>query len=256
VSRSLCSLSVLDETVPVPDGLGAQLRWPAGSWFWLATGMDRRAVLAAFEEQIRRRAELDALDVRVEHDDGVIRTVSGGDGWSGVSWSALDEVSADAVIAAQVARFAELSRSWEWKYYSYDRPRDLPERLVAAGLARQPAEALLVAEIAALTLHVPPPPGVELRAAVDEQGVEALVSVHDQVFGAHHAGLGKALLAGLARQPRAAAAVVAWPGTLRSPAAASSFTMAATSPACGAAARCRPGAGVVCSARWWPTGLL
>jgi ribosomal protein S18 acetylase RimI-like enzyme len=174
--------------------------------------MDRRAVLAAFDEQIRRRAELDALDVRVEHDDGVIRTVSGGDGWSGVSWSGLDEVSADAVIAAQVARFAELSRSWEWKYYSYDRPRDLPERLVAAGLARQPAEALLVAEIAELTLHVPPPPGVELRAVVDEQGVEALVSVHDQVFGAHHAGLGTVLLAGLARQPSAVAAVVAWAG--------------------------------------------
>ena len=174
--------------------------------------MDRQAVLAAFDEQIRRRPELDAPDARVEHDDGVIRIVSHGDGWSGVSWSALDEVSGDAVIAAQIARFSELSRPWEWKHYSYDRPRDLPERLVAAGLTRQPAEALLVAEIAALTLHVPPPPGVELRAVVDRQGVEALVSVHDHVFGAHSAGLGKALLAGIARQPSAVAAVVAWAG--------------------------------------------
>jgi hypothetical protein len=35
--------------------------------------------------------------------------------------------------------------------------------MLAAGFTRQPAEALLVAEIADLTLDVPPPPGIELR---------------------------------------------------------------------------------------------
>jgi hypothetical protein len=34
------------------------------------------------------------------------------------------------------------------------------------------AEALLVAEIADLTLDVPPPPGVAVQAVADEQGVE------------------------------------------------------------------------------------
>ena len=38
-----------------------------------------------------------------------------------------------------------------------------PDRLLAAGFTRQPADALLVAEIADLTLDVPPPPGIELR---------------------------------------------------------------------------------------------
>lgn len=174
--------------------------------------MDRQAVLAAFDEQIRQHPEADAPDGHVEHGDGVIRSVSGGDGWTGVTWCDLDEVSADAVIAAQVSRFAELSRPWEWKHYSYDQPPDLPERLLAAGFTRAPAEALLVAEIADLTLDVPPPPGVKLRAVVDQEGVEALVSVHDEVFGEDHSVLGKTLLAALAHQPSTAAAVVAFAG--------------------------------------------
>jgi GNAT superfamily N-acetyltransferase len=174
--------------------------------------MDRQAVLAAFDEQIRRHPEPDTPDGHVEHDDTVIRSMSVGDGWNGVTWCDLDHVSADAVIAAQISRFAELSRPWEWKHYSYDQPPDLPDRLLAAGFTPQPAEALLVAEIADLTLDVPPPPGVELLPVVDKQGVEALVSVHDEVFGGDYSALGRTLLAGLARQPGSAAAVVALAG--------------------------------------------
>jgi ribosomal protein S18 acetylase RimI-like enzyme len=174
--------------------------------------VDRQAVLAAFDEQIRRRPEPDAPDGHVEHDDRVIRSVSVGGGWTGVTWCDLGQVSADAAIAAQIRRFAELSRPWEWKHYSYDQPPDLPDRLLAAGFAPQPAETLLVAEIADLTLDVPPPPGVELLAVGDEQDVEALVLAHDEVFGGDHSATGRTLLAGLARQPSTAAAVVAWAG--------------------------------------------
>jgi ribosomal protein S18 acetylase RimI-like enzyme len=174
--------------------------------------MDRQVVLAAFDEQIRRRPEPDPPDGRIEHDDRVIRTVSAGDGWLGVAWSDLDDAGADAVIAAQVARFERLGRPWEWKHYSYDQPADLPARLLAAGFTREPAEALLVAEIAELTLDVPAPEGVHLQAVVDEQGVDALVAVHDEVFGHDHSALGSALLARLAQQPSSAAAVVALAG--------------------------------------------
>jgi len=173
--------------------------------------MDRQAVLAAFDEQMRRRPEPDAPDGHVEHDDSVVRSMSG-DGWTGVTWCDLDQASADAVIAAQISRFAELSCPWEWKHYSYDQPPDLADRLLAAGFTPQPAEALLVAEIADLTLDVPPPPGVQLLPVVDEQGVEALVLVHDEVFGGDHSAAGRTLLAGLARQPSTAAAVVALAG--------------------------------------------
>lgn len=159
--------------------------------------------------QIRRHPGSDALSGHVEHDERVIRSMPARDGWTGVTWCDLDQVSADAVIATQISRFAELSRPWEWKHYSYDQPPDLPDRLVAAGLTSGPAEALLVAEIADLTLDAPPPPGVELLPVVDEQGIQALVSVHDDVFGGDHCAVGRALLASLALQPSTAAAVVA-----------------------------------------------
>ena len=142
----------------------------------------------------------------------MIRIVSGGDGWNGVTWCDLDQRSADAVVSAQIRRFAELARPWEWKHYSYDQPPDLADRLLAAGFTREPTEALLVAEIADLTLDLPPPAGVELRAVIDRAGVEALVSVHDEVFAEDHSALGKTLLAGLAQQDRTTAAVVAFAG--------------------------------------------
>jgi GNAT superfamily N-acetyltransferase len=172
------------------------------------TTMDRRAVLAAFDRQIRRQPTADRPDGWVEREDRIVRC--GGGGWAGVTWSDLDETTADETIAAQIDRFADAR--WEWKHYSYDEPADLPDRLIAAGFTPEPAEALLVAVIADLALDVPAPAGVELRPVRDRAGVEALVSVHEQVFGEDHSALGDALLAELAAGPDRTAAVVAWSG--------------------------------------------
>ena len=174
--------------------------------FWSAEGMDPDAVLAAFDAQIRRRPGSgdDGVEEREAH---VVRTLSSG--WGGVTWSDLDDAVADAVIAAQVARFAQEGRPWEWKYYSYDTPADLPARLAAAGFAAEEPEMLLVAEISALDLDVAPPAGVALVAVRDAPGVADLVRVHDEVFGGDHAHVGRSVLAGLAREPATSAAVVA-----------------------------------------------
>jgi GNAT superfamily N-acetyltransferase len=172
--------------------------------------MDPAAVLAAFDEQVRRHPAV--AGGRAEHGDGVIRSVSGPAGWNGVTWSDLDEAGADAAIAAQIDRFTELACPWEWKHYSYDRPPDLPDRLRAAGLEREPEETLVVAEIADLALDVPPPPGVDLRPVVDARGVDMLVAVHNEVFGGDHSALGAFVLDGLAREPGTVAAVVACAG--------------------------------------------
>jgi hypothetical protein len=164
--------------------------------------MDRQAVLAAFDEQVRRHP---GSEGKVERDGTVVRCVGE---WNGVSWSAVSEADADAVIAAQVSRFDGLA--WEWKHYSYDRPADLPERLLAAGFSAEPAETLMVAEVADLALDVRAPAGVRLQAVVDEAGVAALVAVHDEVFGEDHAALGRVLLDALSSG--SAAAVLALAG--------------------------------------------
>lgn len=169
-------------------------------------------MLAAFNEQIRRHPGPDGPGATVEYADHVVRSISLGDGWNGLTWSDLDPINADAVIAAQISRFAELNRPWEWKHYSYDQPADLSDRLLAAGFVPEPAEALLVGEIADLVLEASPPPGVQLREVVDKDGADALVSVHDEVFGGDHSGIGRTLQAAFAREPNTTVGVVAWAG--------------------------------------------
>jgi GNAT superfamily N-acetyltransferase len=176
--------------------------------------MDRDAILAAFDDQIRRHPQPQGPDGRVEAGDGVVRVIAGGDGWSGVTWSDLGDRDADAAIAAVIGRFAHLPHEWEWKHYSHDRPPDLPARLRAAGLRPEPAEALLVAEIAGLALDTPPPAGVHVQAVADAAGVDALVGVHDAVFGEDHSGLGRAMLGGLRDEPAAMTGVVAYAGAV------------------------------------------
>src|SRR4051794_26512083 len=124
--------------------------------------MDGQAVLAAFDEQVRRDPMPEPGE-RVESDGLVMRVRSDVGGWSGVVWTALDATNADAAVAAEVERFADSGLEWEWKHYSYDQPKDLPERLVAAGLTADPEESLMVAEIADLDVSVVLPEGVHLR---------------------------------------------------------------------------------------------
>jgi GNAT superfamily N-acetyltransferase len=166
---------------------------------------------AAFDEQVRRHPAPDGPRGVVERDGLVVRVVDPDGGWSGVTWSDLDADTADAVIAAQVVRFAEAGGEWEWKHYSYDRPGDLPDRLLAAGFEAEPPEALLVAEIAGLdrTALSVAPVGVRLEPVVDDDGVAALRQVHDQVFGGDHRRAAAALQRALAEQPDTVAAVVA-----------------------------------------------
>lgn len=173
--------------------------------------MDRTAVLAAFDNQLRRDPAA-GPGAYVEREKRVTRVISAGDGWSGVLWSDLAEADAGAVIDAQVRRFAGWTQPWEWKHYSYDQPGDLPGRLQAAGFVPGPAETLMVAEIADLELGTSPPAGVDLVPVTDADGAAALVRLHDEVFGGDHAVIGAAIVAGLEVQPRPVEAVVAMAG--------------------------------------------
>ena len=168
-------------------------------------------MLAEFDRQMRRNPAAGPRS-RVEREQRVTRLIAGDDGWSGVLWADLTESDADAMIAAQVGRFAELGRPWEWKYYSYDRPAGLPGRLQAAGFVAEPAETLLVAHIADLDVDMSAPAGVELVPVTDARGVSALVGVHNEVFGGDHAATGAAITAALATQPPPVEAVLAVAG--------------------------------------------
>jgi GNAT superfamily N-acetyltransferase len=177
--------------------------------------VDAHAVLRAFDEQVRRRPDAGQGGC-IERDRRIVRVIA--PAWRGVVWSDLEASGADAAIAREIDRMAAEGGEWEWKHYSYDRPPDLPQRLLAAGFGARQEEALLVAEIATLDIDVAPPDGIELRTAGDREGIRAVVRMHEEVFGEPHDDLGPALEWALAQSPPPALGVVAWAG--REPVAA------------------------------------
>ncbi|MFJ8229062.1 GNAT family N-acetyltransferase [Streptomyces sp. NPDC094448] len=146
---------------------------------------------------MRRDAVDDTPGCRIERVGGVVRRT--GPDWNGILWSALDETTADAAIAAQAAHFEALGVAAEWKLYSHDRPADLAGRLLAAGFAPEDEETLMVASVAGLPRAAVLPDGVRLVEVTDPEGVELMDRVHRAAFGGSPHGMREQLLGQLGR---------------------------------------------------------
>ena len=66
-----------------------------------------------------------------------------------VAWSSLDEATADQEIAEEVARHAAEGNSFEWKFYSHDKPINLLARLQRQGLVAGAPEAVMAYDLSA-----------------------------------------------------------------------------------------------------------
>ena len=174
--------------------------------------MEAVSVLALFDTQMRRDPPREPGGLQVMRSERITRVASDEAGWAGVLWSDLDAASADAAIAAEVAWFAARDRAWEWKYYSYDEPADLPRRLRAAGLMPEERETVMVAELARLDTQAAPPAGVTVRAVASRADVEAFVAVQERVFQRDQSAFGRYLADTLGRRPPAMVAALAWAG--------------------------------------------
>jgi GNAT superfamily N-acetyltransferase len=115
------------------------------------TTVDADLALRAYDEQVRRSTVPPQPDWQVELASGgsVLRIVSPPDLEWGciVIWSNLVDSNADWVIGEQVEFFRELGRKFEWKWFGYDKPDDLRERLERAGFAAEDDESLVVGEV-------------------------------------------------------------------------------------------------------------
>ncbi|MEU3854756.1 GNAT family N-acetyltransferase [Streptomyces sp. NPDC029554] len=175
--------------------------------------MDHAALLALFDRDLREGARPDGPgDARVERAGAVVRQTAAAPGYSCVLWSDLDEDTADAVIAEQIAHYTRLGLKFEWKLYGHDRPADLGQRLRAAGFAPGPQETLMIGRISELTLDAGPPRGVRFVPVTDARGVELVAAVHEKAFGEDSSWLRGELLARLAAGPDTVVAVVALAG--------------------------------------------
>jgi GNAT superfamily N-acetyltransferase len=124
--------------------------------------MDRPALLALYDRHERRGAR--PIGLRVEHGPHTVRHVGPPGAPSWVIWSDLAGVDADAVIAAEQARFAELGGDVEWKHFGHDDPADLPARLRAAGFVPEEAEALMALDLEAAPGWLASDGGHDVRA--------------------------------------------------------------------------------------------
>ncbi|MEV6783757.1 GNAT family N-acetyltransferase [Streptomyces sp. NPDC051098] len=200
--------------------------------------MDHEEALRLFDRRLRRRTGADGPQTRLRRAGDVIRESGSADDWHGVVWSGLDEATADAAIAAQIAYFTALGRDFEWKLYAYDRPGDLGARLRAEGFTPEPEETLMVAETAALPAPTSLPEGIRLVEVTDPAGVELMAEVHEQAFGADAARLRDQLLAQLSRTPETVLMTLAMAGDV---------------PVCAARMELHPGTGF---ASLWGGGTL
>jgi GNAT superfamily N-acetyltransferase len=160
--------------------------------------------LELFDRQMRQ-------DVEPAEQDA-LTTLVVGEGWSGVLWSCLDESNADGAVRKLVARLLEFDGHAEWKLYGYDRPDDLAERLVAAGLEPRDEEAVVIAQVSDLDLDAPLPAGVEVRAARDEEAVAMWVEVNELAFGESYGDVGRVLLRALEHERPRDLGVIAYAG--------------------------------------------
>ncbi|WP_329213538.1 GNAT family N-acetyltransferase [Streptomyces sp. NBC_01485] len=174
--------------------------------------MDHAAVLALYDREMREGARPETSDARVERTGGVVRHVGGEGGWSGVLWSDLDSVGADAAIAEHVAHFTGLGHEFEWKLYGHDRPADLGQRLTAAGFTADPQETLMIGETDDQLVDAEPPEGVRIVPVTDRAGVELMVEANEKAFGRDGSWLRDLLLARLTAEPDVIVALLAMAG--------------------------------------------
>lgn len=108
--------------------------------------MDRSELIALYTQDQRKSVEYPTA--RREVTPTVIRHVDlSGDGEGMVIYSQLDERNADQVIREQISYFEGLGQSFEWKWYDYDQPPDLKERLASHGFEVEAAEAIMVLDL-------------------------------------------------------------------------------------------------------------
>ncbi len=154
--------------------------------------MDREELLAIFDRE--QRIEIQFPGVAVETAGHVIRHCMPGNEPAFIAYSNLEDRTADAAIDQQMAYFADLNLSFEWKVYDHDGPADLRQRLAARGFEIGPDEALLVLDMQNAPDFYWALPLPEITQIRDAAGIQDLIAMEEEVWQTNHADLGERLV--------------------------------------------------------------
>jgi hypothetical protein len=176
------------------------------------TSDDSSHIRDLFNEQVRRGTTSDGLSVVSETPRFIRWTATGDLGWSEIAWTDLDDSNADRVVAEQIEHFARLGQGFVWRIYDGDLPTDLSTRLQSAGCKHIGTSELMIARVTDTATAFELPDGVSLVRSNDPTGISRLIEVHEKVFDADQAQLGRTLLAQLSIAPTLNDVVVAYAG--------------------------------------------
>lgn len=154
------------------------------------TDADRSALLAAYDAQLRREAEVPSALSFTELGPLVLATYLGGRGF--ITYRSLDteagpatEDSVRELVAAAVEHYRrdpEVAKV-EWKTRGHDHAPGLHEALLAAGFEAEESESVMVGDAALLAVDVDLPEGVVVRQVTDEHDVRRMLALQAEVFG-------------------------------------------------------------------------
>lgn len=154
------------------------------------THADPAALLAAYDSQLRREAEVPSALSTVELGPLVLATYLGGRGF--ITYRSLDTEAGPATsesVRELVAAALEHYRGQpgitrvEWKSRGHDHAPGLHESLLAAGFVAEEPESVMVGEAELLAVDVELPAGVTVRRLTDEGEVRAMIAVAGEIFG-------------------------------------------------------------------------
>lgn len=141
-------------------------------------------LLSIFDRLVRGPSDA-ADDGAPREDDGPVVRIT--HGWGGVvaapSDTGLRGAELDRLIARQRDAFAARGLPVEWKTYGYDRPPDLPARLIAAGFLPEEEETLLVGPSAQLADLPSDAEGITIRETSDPADLISIGATRTEVWG-------------------------------------------------------------------------
>lgn len=154
------------------------------------TESDAATLLAAYDSQLRRDAEVPSAVSVLELGPLLLATYLGGRGF--ITYRSLDtesgpatEQSVRGLVDAAVAHYVAQPeiRKVEWKTRGHDHAPSLHDALVAAGFEPDEPESVMIGDAALLALDLELPVGVTVRQVHDEAQVRAMTDMQGEVFG-------------------------------------------------------------------------
>ncbi len=149
--------------------------------------LDKTELLKIFDRE--QRIEIEFPGVIRDVSERLIRNRMPNGERGFIAYSALNELTVEDEIDAQIEFFNSMGLSFEWKVYDHDQPADLRQRLAAKGFEIEPAEALMVLDLENApdfywTMELP-----QIVKITDQAGVDAVADMEEEVWKEDHSWL-------------------------------------------------------------------